>query len=143
MKVIFSSHQYLNFTIQFQHVFSSDNDPLVAKMIRENFKPDKLFRNISARDQRKTPSCDLYIAGFPCQPFSIAGLKQGFADEKGRGTVFYDIVNYITEKRPMVFILENVKGLVTLQNGSYGKRILQTLRDIKRAPPQNKQKKSF
>ena len=58
---------------------------------------------------------DVYIAGFPCQPFSVAGNQQGFEDEKGRGIIFWSIHEYIDLKRPKVFILENVKGITELK----------------------------
>jgi DNA (cytosine-5)-methyltransferase 1 len=82
---------------------------------------------------RKVSQCsyvDVYVAGFPCQPFSTAGKQQGFEDEKGRGTIFYHILEYIQMHRPKVFILENVKGLVTLQRGKYLRAILSALESL-------------
>ena len=99
-------------------------------MIQSNFAPDHLYKDVTTRDHKRTPNCDVYIAGFPCQPFSTAGKQQGFSDTKGRGTVFFDILQYITTKRPKVFILENVKGLVTTQNGAYLNAILHELQSI-------------
>ena len=67
---------------------------------------------------------------FPCQPFSLQGLKQGFKDKKGRGTILFNICDYIEEQRPKVFILENVLGIVTNNGGRWWKQILKALRTI-------------
>ena len=116
--------------IHYKHRFSCDNDADVVKTIQANHKPDILFHDVKTRDNTTTPYVDLYVAGFPCQPFSVAGKQQGFDDDKGRGTIFFKIANYIDVQRPMVFILENVKGLVTMDNGKYLKKILRILRNI-------------
>ena len=76
-----------------------------------------MFDDITARNTNDVPEVDVYFAGFPCQPFSIAGKQQGFEDKKGRGTIFFNIVEYLKLKLPKIFVLENVKGLVTLQGG--------------------------
>ena len=74
---------------------------------------------------------DLYMSGFPCQPFSLAGYQQGFKDEKGRGTIVNYVLEYIEKKRPNIFILENVKGFTVLDGGKYVKQVVQTLKEIK------------
>ena len=56
---------------------------------------------------------DLYVVGFPCQPFSLAGKGEGVADSKGRGEIIHHILNFIKKKEPRTFILENVDGLAT------------------------------
>lgn len=58
---------------------------------------------------------DVLCAGFPCQPFSMAGLRQGFAD-KAKGTLFYDLRNIIAAKKPKIILLENVPGLLSIHN---------------------------
>ncbi len=108
-----------NLGVSFTHVFSSDTDEKVRRTIRANYPPEILYRDITKRDVSKVPSVDLYLAGFPCQPFSYAGKKQGFQDSQNRGTVFFKILEYIRKKRPKVFVLENVKGITTLGNGKY------------------------
>lgn len=76
----------------------------------------------------EVPDHDLLFAGFPCQPFSIIGKKDGFADP--RGTLFLEIVRILDAKRPPGFVLENVKQLVTLQNGAVMRRILHDLKSL-------------
>jgi DNA (cytosine-5)-methyltransferase 1 len=75
-----------------------------------------------------TPAVDIYVAGFPCQPFSAAGLQKGFKDK--RGMVFYGCADYIDSKRPQAFILENVKRLINHDNGKTLKCVMQCLEGI-------------
>ena len=70
------------------------------------------------------------MAGVSCQPFSSAGTGEGFFDEKGRGSVFFSLHEYIATKRPKVFILENVDGIVKLERGQFLDVILKTLQSI-------------
>ncbi len=59
------------------------------------------------------PEFDMFTGGFPCQPFSTVGKRQGVEDERGRGTLFGDIIRICEIKRPKYILLENVKGLLT------------------------------
>merc|ERR1719343_760005 len=86
-----------------------------------------MYEDVTIRDNTKAPHCDLYVAGFPCQPFSSAGLGQGFEDRRGRGKIFFDVRDYIAKQRPRVFVLENVYGLVTKNKGQYFAAILKAL----------------
>ena len=70
----------------------------------------------------------MLFAGFPCQAFSICGLRQGFEDDT-RGTLFFDIARIIKEKKPKAFVLENVKNLASHDNGKTLATILTVLRD--------------
>lgn len=74
------------------------------------------------------PDFDLLCAGFPCQSFSIAGKRQGFNDT--RGTMFFEVLRILKDKRPRYFILENVKGLLSHDNGETFKTILKSLADL-------------
>lgn len=79
------------------------------------------------------PDFDICCGGFPCQPFSFAGLKRGFEDT--RGTLFFNIANIIKEKisagsPPKVLFLENVRGLKTHDQGNTLKVILATLEEL-------------
>ena len=71
--------------IKHHHVFSCENEPQAVKTIQANFAPQFLYPDIMTRNVADMPSVDVYIAGFPCQPFSVAGKQQGFDDSKGRG----------------------------------------------------------
>jgi DNA-cytosine methyltransferase len=96
------------------HLFASDSCPSVRKLITKFHCPLYLYTDIVTRNGKKPPGdCDIYVAGFPCQPFSLQGLMQGPADESGRGTIIYHVLRYIMDYLPCSFILENVAGLVT------------------------------
>ena len=70
-----------------KHVFSSDIDKHARATIKANFEPAVLYEDIHQREHSLAPSCDLYVAGFPCQPFSGEGTRGGFSDPRSR--VFY------------------------------------------------------
>lgn len=82
-----------------RHVFACDNDEHVAKTIRAIFPTDKFYTDANERDNDRVPQVDVYVAGFPCQPFSTAGKQQGFEDMKDgvRGIIFVKILKYIQE----------------------------------------------
>lgn len=74
------------------------------------------------------PDFDLFVGGFPCQAFSIAGKRQGFEDT--RGTLFFDVARILSAKRPKWFILENVKGLLNHDNGRTVGTIFRVLSEL-------------
>ena len=119
-----------NIGVPFRHNFSSDICPKVRKTISCNNEPEILYTDMLTRDIGECPRTDVYITGFPCQPFSAAGKQQGFEDTKGRGKIFFSVLEYIKVKNPKIFILENVKGLVTLEKGMYCKTIMRMLRSV-------------
>ena len=79
-------------------------------------------------EPERMPDFDLLCAGFPCQAFSIAGKREGFAD--ARGTLFFEIARIIEAKRPSYFILENVPGLLSHDKGRTFCTILSTLSEL-------------
>mmetsp|Transcript_54869 Transcript_54869/g.172149 ORF Transcript_54869/g.172149 Transcript_54869/m.172149 type:complete len:326 (+) Transcript_54869:2-979(+) len=93
----------------------------------ENFPPKIFFDDLTIRNNTTAPKADLYVAGFPCQPFSTAGLQQGFEDARGRGQIFWHVRDYIEKQQPRVFVLENVAGLVRICNGQYYDAIIEAL----------------
>lgn len=96
-------------------VFSSEIDADACKTYEANFgeKPSGDITKIDADD---IPDFDILLGGFPCQPFSIIGKKEGFANETS-GTLFFDIERILRIKRPAAFMLENVRNLVSHDGG--------------------------
>ena len=90
----------------FQTVYAIDNDPTCCHVYKENFCVYPLG-DVIGLDLEEIPDFDVFVAGFPCQPFSLAGRKLGLKDERGK--VVYEIFNVLKKKRPKAFLLENVK----------------------------------
>lgn len=117
-------------------VFTSEWDKYAQKTYLANFG-EMPEGDITKIDENKIPDHDVLLAGFPCQPFSIAGVSKknslgrahGFLDET-QGTLFFDIARIIKEKRPKAFLLENVKNLKTHDRGKTFKVICQTLNQL-------------
>lgn len=110
-----------------QNVFSSEWDKYAQSMYEANFG-EKPFGDINDILPRDIPEHDILLAGFPCQPFSIAGKGLGFSDT--RGTLFFNIEEILKEKRPQSFLLENVKRLVSHDNGNTFRVILERLENL-------------
>lgn len=108
-------------------VFSSEWDKFAAKTYRANFGETPVG-DITEIHEFEIPEHDILVAGFPCQAFSQAGLKKGFDDI--RGTLFFDIARILQEKRPKVFLLENVKNLRSHDKGKTFKVIKNTLEEL-------------
>ena len=109
-------------------VFSSDIDVFASQTYKANFgeAPSGDITKIEAKD---IPSFDILTAGFPCQPFSYAGEKAGFKDEV-RGTLFFDICRILEHHKPAMVFLENVKGLVSHNEGETLSIILDKLKGL-------------
>ena len=80
-------------------------------------------------DTSTLPDFDMLIGGFPCQPFSSLGNREGFDDSKGRGQVIFGIIKILKEKNVPYFILENVKGFLSCDNGNAMKTVLEELKN--------------
>lgn len=114
-------------------VFSSEYNKFAKVTYEANFG-EVPFGDITAIDEKCIPDHDMLLAGFPCQPFSIAGVskknslgkKHGFLDET-QGTLFFDIARILKEKKPKAFMLENVKNLVAHDKGRTFEVIYNTL----------------
>ena len=114
--------------IEYKSVFACDINKHAKKSFLANYNTENWYDDITKRDHSKTPYCDLYVAGFPCQAFSVAGKREGFNDP--RGTLFFDLFQYIELQRPKYFILENVKGLVRHDKGNTFKVIMDSLESL-------------
>ena len=106
-------------------VFSSEIDEHAGEMYQVNYN-EKVFKDITKIDEKEIPNHDVLLAGFPCQPFSIAGEKKGFNDT--RGTLFFDIERILKEKTPKAIVLENVKHFKNHDNGNTLKIVLNALK---------------
>lgn len=108
-------------------VFSSEFEKNAQETYEKNYGefPFGDITKISAKD---IPDHDILVGGFPCQPFSHAGLKLGIDDT--RGTLFYNIAKILKYKKPKFALLENVKGLVSHDNGHTLSVILKTLTSL-------------
>jgi len=111
----------------FECVFSSEMDTHAQEMCCKNFG-EKPFGDITQIEEQGIPEFDVLLAGFPCQPFSIAGDKKGFNDT--RGTLFFDIARIINYHTPKVVVLENVKNFKNHDKGRTLKTVLKTLEDM-------------
>jgi DNA (cytosine-5)-methyltransferase 1 len=108
-------------------VFSSDWDPHAKAVYQANFG-ETPAGDITLIDNKDIPAHDILCAGFPCQPFSIAGEKAGFADT--RGTLFHHIVRIADHHRPRMLFLENVRNLATHDDGKTLETILEALGSV-------------
>jgi DNA (cytosine-5)-methyltransferase 1 len=117
-----------NLGINFEHVFSCEIDKYARDSIKANYKPGILYEDITTRDHSALPDIDLYVCGFPCQPFSVAGKRKGVDDP--RGTIFWHCLETIKEKLPFVFILENVKGILSINKSRTFQNIIKSLKNI-------------
>ncbi|MCX4145618.1 MULTISPECIES: DNA (cytosine-5-)-methyltransferase [Paraburkholderia] len=120
-------------------VFTSEWNDFSTKTYRENYPAGgdhALIGDIVSFPAEEVPSHDVLLGGFPCQPFSIAGVskKNALGRPHGfecttQGTLFFDVARIIAAKRPAAFLLENVKNLLSHDKGRTFDVILQTLRD--------------
>lgn len=117
-------------------VYSSEWDEKAQETYEANFgdRPDGDITKVNAAD---IPDHDILVAGFPCQPFSIAGVSKknslgratGFED-KTQGTLFFDVCRILKEKRPKAFMLENVKNLMSHDKGNTFRVIRESLDEL-------------
>jgi len=117
-------------------VFTSEWDHY-SKLTYENNFGEVPFGDITKISEKVIPDHDILLAGFPCQPFSIAGVSKknalgrahGFLDET-QGTLFFDVARIIKYKKPKAFMLENVKNLISHDKGKTFKVIIETLKEL-------------
>ncbi|MFZ2154235.1 MAG: DNA cytosine methyltransferase [Candidatus Moraniibacteriota bacterium] len=109
-------------------VFTSEWDNFCQKTYQANFE-EIPYGDITKIKESEIPNFDILVAGFPCQPFSSIGKRQGFLHAT-QGTLFYDVLRIIKHKKNKAFLLENVQGLVTHDNGDTFKTILKSLDEI-------------
>lgn len=108
-------------------VFASEWDKFAAKTYRINYGEEPAG-DITKIPSDQIPEHHILLAGFPCQPFSQAGLKKGFEDT--RGTLFFEIARILNDKKPQAFLLENVKQLRGHNKGKTMETILRVLKEL-------------
>lgn len=109
-------------------VMTSEIKPYAVSVLRENHPAETIMGDITKIETKNIPDFDILCAGFPCQAFSSAGKRQGFADT--RGTLFFEVERILRDKRPKGFILENVEGLVNHDNGKTLQVIIDKLKTL-------------
>ena len=110
--------------LDIEEVFACEIDKYARKSFNELHNPTTFYEDITTRNHSEVPQLDLYVAGFPCQSFSMAGKRGGFEDT--RGTLFFNVAEFIKENQPKCFVLENVKGLLSHDSG----KTYQTITDV-------------
>lgn len=118
-------------TGRFENVLSAEIDKYACQAY-EYIYGENPYNDVTSKefkDKVKNTDYDILLAGFPCQAFSIAGLKEGFEDTT-RGTLFFDIAQIIKNTRPKAFLLENVEGLLKHDKGKTFQVIAQTLDEL-------------
>ncbi|MDX1351408.1 MAG: DNA cytosine methyltransferase [Thiomicrorhabdus sp.] len=114
-------------THKVKNVFSAELDKYACQTYEVNFG-DNPLKDVTKINTSEIPEFDILLAGFPCQAFSIAGKRAGFEDT--RGTLFFDVARIIKDKMPKVFLLENVKGLLSHDKGQTFKTIISVLNEL-------------
>ena len=114
--------------IEVDCVLTSEIKPYAIQTLQHNHHHENFVGNIFQVKNEDIPDFDFLFGGFPCQPFSASGKRQGFADT--RGTLFFEIERIIQHKQPQGFILENVEGLVKHDLENKNDEIGRTLKTI-------------
>lgn len=109
-------------------VFTSEIDKHALATYSANFGDKNIYGDIRKISTSDIPDHDILLAGFPCQSFSIAGLKKGLNDE--RGQAFFEVERILKAKRPSAFLLENVPNLKSINNGEVFHFILRRLEEL-------------
>lgn len=109
-------------------VFTSEIKPCAISVLQQNYPNEIITGDITKVSANTIPDFDILCGGFPCQAFSSAGKREGFADT--RGALFFDVERILIAKKPKGFILENVEGLVNHDKGNTLKVIISRLETI-------------
>jgi len=106
----------------------SEIDKYAIQTYQKHFPEHKNYGDIKLINENELPDFDLLVGGFPCQSFSIAGKRKGFEDT--RGTMFFELARILRAKQPRLFVFENVKGLLSHDNGQTFTTIIATLDEL-------------
>ena len=111
-------------------IFANDNDPRVCDIFDDNFQLKVIRKDINKVQAKEIPDHDILTAGFPCQSFSIVAqnpLRLGVKDPKGE--LFFEVCKVLKDKQPLCFVAENVKGILSVNNGLTFPLIMKSFRD--------------
>lgn len=114
-------------TGKFECIYSNEFDAKAMETLRLNFDHKTVLKDITDMGANEFPKSDILVGGFPCQAFSIAGHRKGFEDE--RGNLFFDLMKAVELNEPRVVFLENVKNLVSHDNGNTFRVIMDKLKE--------------
>ena len=110
-------------------IFASEQDDETRRHLQNNFFVGHQRSDVSERPAHHDAHVNFYVCGFPCQPYSTAGLRLGGKDE--RAPVVFRIIDYLKKARPDAFILENVSGFLTADNGNMFETVVNSIEGIK------------
>lgn len=116
--------------INYKVVGMSEFDKFASALLHQNFPAIKNWGDITILKPEELPDFDMFTGGFPCQPFSSAGLQLGEKDKYGRGTLFHHILRICAVKKPKYLLLENVKGLTQKKFHDFFEMIKSSLKDL-------------
>ena len=122
------SISFENVSDRFKSVYANDMEPSSKAVYEANCHGNFVMKDLTSytrQDIENVPDFDILTAGFSCQPFSLAGKKLGFEDE--RSDVFFKIVEFLAVKKPSIFILENVKNLLSHDEGRSFQKVMSAL----------------
>ena len=139
--------------LKYKVVGMSEYDKFASQLLLQNFPKIRNWGDITQIKPEELPDFDLFTGGYPCQPFSSAGMQLGVDDKYGRGTLFFHIVRICAVKKPQYLLLENVKGLThkkfkdtfeymkeCLRNLGYGELAYAVLNSKDYGIPQNRER---
>lgn len=116
--------------LKYDVIGMSEFDRFASELLSVNFPKIKNWGDITLIDANELPDFDLFTGGFPCQPFSSAGLQLGEQDKYGRGTLLHHILRICKNKKPSYILLENVKGLTQQKFKSTFNFLQDTLKEL-------------
>ena len=113
----------------FDIIFSNDFEKKACETYNFNFENKSICDDINNINEKAIPNCDVIIGGFPCQDFSLAGKRRGFNSERGK--LYQQMLRIVNEKRPKIFVAENVQGIsIDLDGNSPLEKIVNEFRNI-------------
>lgn len=106
----------------------SEIDKYASQIYQHHFPEHRAYGDITKIDTKDIPDFELLVGGFPCQAFSIAGKRMGFKDT--RGTMFFELARILADKQPRLFVFENVKGILSHDEGRTVRTIFTTIDEL-------------